>query len=110
MPKPTTKPRGGEAARRRAELARHIAAIIRNPETPPRLYRELLDFVGDLAGGLMAELSLTPPYIARALAAGRCGYVLCPGRRGGTCPGPERHKRQAGAARPRPRPAAKGGN
>jgi hypothetical protein len=82
-----------DSAEHRAELAEHIAAIVADPLTPAYLYEATMNFLTSESSELWAEMLVTAPIIERVLERGGCGYILCPGSKDGTCPGPQAHKK-----------------
>jgi hypothetical protein len=89
----TKKPRAKSIKGSRSELAALIAALLAHPLTPARLYENISDFINDESSNLLGQMYQEPAFIERVLERGGCGFILCPGKRGGVCPGPEAHKK-----------------
>jgi hypothetical protein len=53
----------------RAELARNIAAILANPETPVELYNDISAALSDWSSDYLKGVSRTPAYIESCLEA-----------------------------------------
>ncbi len=51
----------------RAELARHIAAVLTNPATPVALYNAMIDELNTLSSDYLSMIQNTPAYIEGCL-------------------------------------------
>jgi hypothetical protein len=58
-------------AKLRAKLARNVAAILSNPETPAKLYNDLADSLCDMFNDLTSEFYYSPDIIERTIDARR---------------------------------------
>ena len=87
------KPHAKSTKGSRSELAALIAALLTHPLTPARLYENISDFINDESSHLLGQMYQEPAFIERALQRGGCGFILCPGKSGSVCPGPEAHKK-----------------
>ncbi len=70
----TTRPAQKSAAQgkaskqtNRAELARSIAAVLVNPETPVALYNAMIDELNTLSSDYLSNIQSTPAYIEGCL-------------------------------------------
>jgi hypothetical protein len=91
--KSTKKPAAESTPELRAELAALIVRLLEHPLTPARLYNDVADFINDESSETLGQMYHEADFIERVLERGGCGYILCPGKRGGVCSGPQSHKK-----------------
>lgn len=75
----------------RERLARSISEILNSKLTPPRLEREVGDFINDTTSQWTIAWQNSPKTVERVLASGQCGYGSCVGPNDGSiCAGPDK--------------------